>query len=97
MINIGYVTLALQYGAKPRELTGAIEVLSTKIGLVLLVLGFMHFFNLAVFSRMRKRSLHHELHGPSSEPVAGAHTAPRTGSGDDRGASVPANIYGEPA
>ena len=33
------------------------ENLSTKVGLVLLVLGFMHFFNLAVFTRMRKRGL----------------------------------------
>ena len=57
LINIGYVTLALQYGAKPRELAGAIEVLSTKVGLVLLVLGAMHFFNLAVFAKMRRRTL----------------------------------------
>ncbi len=57
LINIGYVTLALKYGVKPADLTGAIEVLSTKVGLVLLVLGFMHFFNLAVFSKMRRRTL----------------------------------------
>ncbi len=30
-----------------------------KVGLVLLVLGAMHFFNLAVFSRMRRRGLLH--------------------------------------
>ena len=57
LINIGYVTLALQYGAKPSDMTSAIEVLSTKVGLVLLVLGFMHFFNLAVFAKMRRRAL----------------------------------------
>ncbi len=57
LINIGYVTLALQYGAKPADMPGVIEVLSTKVGLVLLVLGFMHFFNLAVFSKMRRRTL----------------------------------------
>ena len=97
LINIGYVTLALQYGAKPADMASAIEVLSTKVGLVLLVLGFMHFFNLAVFSKMRKRGLHRELHGPDSESATGAHTAHRTDSGDDRGASVPTNVYGEPA
>ena len=32
------------------------ELVSDKIGIVLLVLGGMHFFNLYVFSRMRKRS-----------------------------------------
>jgi Na+/melibiose symporter-like transporter len=57
LINIGYVTLALKYGDKPTDLPTAIEALSTKVGLVLLVLGVMHFFNLYVFSRMRRRAL----------------------------------------
>src|SRR4051812_16850582 len=57
LINAGYVTLALKDGARPEDLPGAIEMLSTKVGLVLLVLGGMHFFNLYVFSRMRRRSL----------------------------------------
>ena len=57
LINIGYVTLALKYGEKPRSLAEAIEFFSTKIGLVLLVLGVMHFFNLYVFSQMRRRAL----------------------------------------
>src|SRR5271169_4563176 len=57
LINIGYVSLALKYGEKPMDLAQAIEVLSTKVGLVLLVLGVMHFFNLYVFSRMRRRAL----------------------------------------
>src|SRR5216110_201711 len=56
LINIGYVTLALKYGDKPNSLQQAIEFLSTKVGLVLLVLGAMHFINLRVFSNMRKRA-----------------------------------------
>ena len=55
LINIGYVTLALKYGAKPGCIREAIEFLSTKVGLVLVVLGGMHFFNLLIFSRMRHR------------------------------------------
>ena len=39
-------------------------MLSTKVGLVLLVLGAMHFFNLAVFTRMRKRGLLHKQPPP---------------------------------
>ncbi len=58
LINIGYVTLALKYGAVADDAREAVETLSTKIGTVLLVLGAMHFFNLFVFSRMRKRALH---------------------------------------
>ena len=57
LINIGYIALALKYGEKPADMAQAIEILSTKVGLVLLVLGGMHFFNLYVFSRMRQRAL----------------------------------------
>src|SRR5512145_1053839 len=57
LINFGYVFLALKMGRKPWDLPSGIEFFSTKIGLVLLVLGGMHFFNLFVFSRMRRRAL----------------------------------------
>ena len=57
LINIGYVTLALKYGAAAENAQEALESLSSKIGMVLLVLGAMHFFNLAVFTKMRKRGL----------------------------------------
>ena len=57
LINVGYVALALKYGSKPDDVQTAIEFFSTKIGWVLMVLGFMHFFNLFVFSRMRRRAL----------------------------------------
>ena len=56
LINIGYVTLALRYGTKPDTLQSMIDFLSTKVGLVLVVLGAMHFTNLYVFSRMRRRT-----------------------------------------
>jgi hypothetical protein len=57
LINVGYITLALKYGVKPRTLADAIEFSSTKIGLVLVVLGAMHFFNLFVFTKLRRRGL----------------------------------------
>ena len=56
LINIGYVTLALKHGSVAGNAQEALETLSTKIGLVLLVLGFMHFFNIFIFSKMRRRS-----------------------------------------
>jgi hypothetical protein len=56
LINIGYVTLALKYGAAAVNAQEALETLSTKIGVVLLVLGAMHFFNLAVFTKMRNKA-----------------------------------------
>jgi hypothetical protein len=57
LVNVGYIALALKYGDKPFDMAQAIEILSTKVGLVLLVLGAMHFFNLYIFSRMRRRAL----------------------------------------
>ena len=64
LINIGYVTLALKYGTAAANAQEALETLSTKVGLVLLVLGGMHFLNLAVFTKMRKRGLLHKQPPP---------------------------------
>lgn len=57
LVNIGFVALALKYGVRADTLEHAVETLSTKVGVVLLVLGFMHFFNLAVFNTMRRAGL----------------------------------------
>jgi hypothetical protein len=57
LINVGYVALALKYGAAAANAQQFLETLSTKVGLVLVVLGAMHFFNLFIFSKMRKRSV----------------------------------------
>lgn len=55
LINVGYVTLALRTTATLADARAAIELVCDKIGVVLLVLGVMHFFNLYVFNRLRKR------------------------------------------
>lgn len=54
LVNLGYISLTLRFGYELTTAREAIEVLSGKIGLVLLVLGLMHFFNLFVFRRMRR-------------------------------------------
>lgn len=56
LINLGYVSLALRSDQNFFSVRPAIEIISNKIGVVLLVLGFMHFMNLFIFSRIRKRS-----------------------------------------
>lgn len=61
LINFGYVTMALKSGDRPQDLQGVLETLSSKIGWVLLILGAMHFFNLFIFSKMRKRVLLHSI------------------------------------
>ena len=55
LINLGYVSLALKIGLTVDTTQVAIEALSYKIGLVLLVLGGMHFFNLLIFQRIHRR------------------------------------------
>jgi len=57
LINVGFVSLALRFGVAAANAQEALETLSTKIGLVLLVLGAMHFFNLGVFTTCRRRAL----------------------------------------
>ena len=54
LINLGYVSLALKIGVEVTTLQGAFEILSRKVGLVLLILGVMHLFNLLIFSRVRR-------------------------------------------
>jgi len=57
LINVGFVTLALKYGDKAFDAQTALEILSSKVGVVLVVLGFMHFLNLVIFSKLRRRAL----------------------------------------
>lgn len=68
LINIGFITLALKYGDKPGNTQQAIEFLSTKVGLVLVVLGGMHFFNLFNFDKMRRKGRRSEV-SPPAMPV----------------------------
>jgi hypothetical protein len=55
LINIGFIAFALRYGTKPRDLETLFEFLSMKLGVVLLVLGAMHFFNMFNFDKMRRK------------------------------------------
>lgn len=55
LINLGYASLMLKLGHAVPDMTGTIEALSEKVGMVLVVLGVMHFFNLYLFSRIRRR------------------------------------------
>ena len=68
LINFGYVSLALKLGYAIETAEQSVEALSVKIGMVLLVLGGMHLFNLFVFSRMRRRATAH--HAPPVGPDA---------------------------
>ena len=55
LINIGYIALALKTTSALATFRAAVELESAKIGVVLLILGGMHFFNILVLAKMRKR------------------------------------------
>lgn len=55
LINLGYASLLLKVGQAVSAVE-AIEALSYKLGLLLLSLGVMHFGNLYVFHRIRRRA-----------------------------------------
>ncbi|MBC8139269.1 MAG: hypothetical protein H8F28_25625 [Fibrella sp.] len=57
LINLGYMSLMLKIGTPINGAQDSIEALSTKVGMVLLILGGMHFFNLAVFNKLRNAKL----------------------------------------
>ena len=62
----GFVLLTLKLGGAVTEATGAIELLSTKTGLVLIVLAISHFFHLALYARI------HGKPRPLGDPTRGA-------------------------
>jgi hypothetical protein len=57
LLNLGYVAVALKITQPLRDGSTAMEALAWKLGLVLLVLGGVHFFNLFVLSRFRRHRL----------------------------------------
>lgn len=55
LVNLGFVALFLKIGIAVTSVQAVFEALSGKIGIVLLVLGCMHFFNLLLFTKLRRR------------------------------------------
>jgi len=56
LVNFGFVSLFLKFGDKPTGTVSGIEYVATKVGVVLLVLGGMHFFNMFNIAKMRKKA-----------------------------------------
>lgn len=57
LINIGYAIYTLQVVNIVDTARLVMEILSIKIGLIILILGGMHFLNMFIFFRLRKRAL----------------------------------------
>lgn len=57
LVTLGYVSAALRMSSRPADSVEAMETLSSKIGLVLIVLGGMHFFDMLILARTRRRGM----------------------------------------
>ena len=61
LLHIGCLLLTISLGSYATTHVAAIEVVSTKIGIVLIVLAISHFFHLVLYAR---------IHGKPTPPVA---------------------------
>ncbi|MDO7843022.1 hypothetical protein [Sphingomonas immobilis] len=55
LINIGFITLTLSLGNEPTTIPGAMRFLSGKVGLAIVVLGAMHFFNMGAIAHFGRK------------------------------------------
>ncbi|MXP28300.1 hypothetical protein GRI58_05630 [Porphyrobacter algicida] len=55
LVNLGWILLTLRFGSAPDSIAEAIQFLSSKIGLVVVVLGAMHFFNMNAIAKFGRK------------------------------------------
>src|SRR2546422_4755814 len=56
LVNLGVAALLINTGGQMSSAADVVQTLATRLGLVLLVLGVMHFTNLIVLHQMRRGS-----------------------------------------
>ena len=57
LVNIGYAVYTLKTYDIVEDARTVIEALSLKLGAIILILGGMHFMNMFIFFRLRKRAI----------------------------------------
>ncbi|MCX5368432.1 hypothetical protein OHU34_16400 [Streptomyces sp. NBC_00080] len=81
LVNLGFVALYLSGDDTIEDTRGIFEALSTKVGVVLLVLGAMHLANVYVLNRIRRRGVMEREQVPPVAPQAwAAPSAPTAGA-----------------
>jgi hypothetical protein len=68
LLNVGFVLLYLRTGETAFSLPSLVEVVSVKIGVVMIVLGLIHFTNVYVFNSIRRRVRMEGLRTPPLAP-----------------------------
>ncbi|MDQ0583026.1 hypothetical protein [Streptomyces rishiriensis] len=81
LLNLGFVALYLSGDDTIEDTRGIFEALSTKLGVVLLVLGAMHLANVYVLNRIRRRGVMEREQVPPVAPQGWvAPSAPTAGA-----------------
>ena len=68
LLNVGFVLLYLRTGDTAHGPASMLEVVSVKIGVVMIVLGLVHFTNVYVFNSIRRRVRMEGLRTPPLPP-----------------------------
>ena len=68
LLNVGFVLLYLRTGDTADGLPSLVEVVSVKVGVVMIVLGLIHFTNVYVFNALRRRVRMEALRTPPLPP-----------------------------
>jgi hypothetical protein len=68
LLNVGFVLLYLRTGEVVVDLPSLMEVVSLKVGVVMVVLGLIHFTNVYVFNAIRRRVRMEGLRTPPLAP-----------------------------
>lgn len=61
LVNVGYILYTMTVTDHLYSTQSVLELLSRKIGIVILVLGFMHFFNMYILFRGKKKSRENQM------------------------------------
>jgi hypothetical protein len=81
LLNLGYVAVAMTSHKTIPDASTALETLSTKLGLVLLVLGVLHFSNVFFLGRYRRGRLRQQQGVPPLPPAGWLPRYPGMGPG----------------
>jgi hypothetical protein len=76
LINIGYIGMSLRFMDQPQDVAQMIMSLSTRIGVIMIILGGMHLFNMFVISRLRQRALNFRREAKKEEAGAAGIVVP---------------------
>jgi hypothetical protein len=90
LINLGFVLLYLGAGQQVNDIQDAFQVLSTKLGTVLLVLGVLHLTNVWILNRVRRRHRNDERADAPKKPPT-VRTTATSASPEDGQRTTPAS------